>query len=473
MKSKYSELIKNTGILTIANFSSKILVFFLVPLYTSVLSTSEYGITDLIFSTVQLITPILTFNISDAVLRFTLENKKNNRDVFSISMKYTLRSLLPFSVLLFICYYYKLYDVGKIHWIYIVIYYISYALNQILPTYAKGIDKLKETAISGVLSTIANVFACIIFLLVLKKGIEGYFISNIFGQVVPVFYLLIKICCKQKNKVNKQDNAVLEKKMLRYSLPLILTNIGWWINNTSDRYIITYFYGVAVNGLLSVAYKIPSILSVISGVFIQAWQISAMKEYGKKDSKEFYRSIFMYLNLFLFSITYVLILAIKPLSHLIYKKEFYNAWIFIPFLLLSMVFNSNAGFFSPIITSSYNTRDVALSTIFGAVANVILNVLFLKIIGTQGVAVATAISGFIIMGYRYYVLHNIIDKSVFFRVGVLWLLLLVQCLFELKSIWFGELIIGCVAVVIFYADLKTLIDKIIKLLKERKNYDYE
>ena len=70
MNKQYAELVKNTGILTIANFSSKILGFLLVPFYTSILSTEEYGITDLIFSTVQLIVPIFTMNVSDAVLRF-------------------------------------------------------------------------------------------------------------------------------------------------------------------------------------------------------------------------------------------------------------------------------------------------------------------------------------------------------------------------------------------------------------------
>ncbi|HAQ8217931.1 TPA: oligosaccharide flippase family protein, partial [Enterococcus faecium] len=52
-KTKY--LIKNMGILTISNFSSKILVFLLVPLYTSVLSTTEYGTYDLTISTATLL----------------------------------------------------------------------------------------------------------------------------------------------------------------------------------------------------------------------------------------------------------------------------------------------------------------------------------------------------------------------------------------------------------------------------------
>lgn len=40
---KYKYLFKNVGLLTISNFGSKILSFLLVPLYTSLLTTGEYG----------------------------------------------------------------------------------------------------------------------------------------------------------------------------------------------------------------------------------------------------------------------------------------------------------------------------------------------------------------------------------------------------------------------------------------------
>ena len=79
--SKSSYLIKNMGILTISNFSSKILVFLLVPLYTSVLSTKEYGTYDLAVSTATLLYPILTLNIVDAVMRFLMDKESDKKAV--------------------------------------------------------------------------------------------------------------------------------------------------------------------------------------------------------------------------------------------------------------------------------------------------------------------------------------------------------------------------------------------------------
>ena len=88
--SKYLYLIKNIGVLTLSNLGSKILAFLLIPLYTSVLSTEQYGVFDLAQTTVSLCIPILSFNISSAALRFALDKDKDKKDVFSVGILYIL-----------------------------------------------------------------------------------------------------------------------------------------------------------------------------------------------------------------------------------------------------------------------------------------------------------------------------------------------------------------------------------------------
>ena len=84
---KIKDLSKNTVIFTIGNFGSRILSFLLVPLYTYVLSTSEYGTIDIVNTTVQLLIPILTLNVQDSVLRFALDSDYRKEDVISISFR--------------------------------------------------------------------------------------------------------------------------------------------------------------------------------------------------------------------------------------------------------------------------------------------------------------------------------------------------------------------------------------------------
>ena len=76
---RYNYLFKNIGILTLSSFATKLLSFFLVPLYTNILTTTEYGTYDLLNSTIGILLPILTLDIQEAVLRFALDKKKSRR----------------------------------------------------------------------------------------------------------------------------------------------------------------------------------------------------------------------------------------------------------------------------------------------------------------------------------------------------------------------------------------------------------
>ena len=87
IKEKYKYLWKNTLIFAISSFSTKFLSFLLVPLYTSFLSTAEYGKIDLITTTSTLLVYVLTINIADSVLRFTIENVKESEKILAVGLK--------------------------------------------------------------------------------------------------------------------------------------------------------------------------------------------------------------------------------------------------------------------------------------------------------------------------------------------------------------------------------------------------
>lgn len=459
MKSRYSELLKNTGALAIANFSSKILIFLLIPLYTSILSTEEYGFYDLVVTTVQLVVPIFTCNVTDGVLRFTLDKDNDTGQIVKISLKYILASIIPGLALLVIIILTGLSPETSQNWEYISLYYLGYIFNQCFPQIAKGVDKVKEMAISGVIGTVVTVAGCALFLVVMHMRLDGFLLAYALGQIVPSIYLFLKLNISSYLRNTKKIDKGLEKRLLVYSVPLILTNIGWWLNNTSDRYIITIILGMGVNGLLSVAYKIPNILSVLYGLFTQAWQISAMKEYGKDGSKSFYNSVFIYLNIFVYYTATALMILTKLIAHIAFAKDFYRAWAFVPFLLISGVFTASAGFIAPILTSTYHTKPVVLSTIVGGVINIVLNIILTLTIGAQGITIATAISSFVIMYFRYRALDDVIDVKNFVRMSILWVLLVIQAIFELNNVYAIEMITIVVATILFFKDIKYLLVK--------------
>lgn len=441
MKKKTKTLAKNFSILTVSNFTSKILVFLLVPIYTNILSTEEYGLYDLVITTVSLLLPILTLNIIDAVMRFLMDKNIDKTQVASIGFYYTSVSIIIFAVLIYFVDYFSIGQNISGYKILIVAYYAFYVLNLYCTHIAKGIEKIKEIGVAGVAGTLTMIGMNILFLCYVKLGLKGFFLANIISNVVPVFYLIfsLKLCNYIKFK---KINYNLQYEMFFYCLPLIASAIGWWVNCGSDKYIVTLFCGMSACGLLSVAYKIPSIINTFQSIFIQAWQISAVKEYGENDTAIFYGRTFSFLNIMTCLLCSILIILTKPIAYLLFSKEFYLSWQFVPFLLLSCVFNSASGFLGPILSAKKDSKTMALSSLIGVVTNIGLNVAFVYIFGVIGTTIATAMSSFFIFIMRYATVKYDLKIEKIITIPLTWMLLIIQTMIEVYTdMWIIELFI--------------------------------
>ena len=469
MENKVIGLFKNIGILTVSNFASKILVFLMVPLYTSVLTTEEYGSYDLIITTINLLYPIITLNIIDSIMLFMMDKKIESMKVISIGTRYILISI---SVAFFIIVFLVLGDFfpDVTQWgVYIFIYYTFTVINQFLIQVAKGLEKVMTLGIAGVFGTIAMIATILIFLLVFKMGLKGFFIAAILSQIIPTAYIFIKIKFWQLIQFAGVEKKI-ESEMLKYSIPLIATAVGWWFNSGSDKYVITFFYGMAANGLLSVAYKIPSILNTVQAVFIQAWQMTAVKEYGEENAKIFYGRAFRVINLMMCIVASFLILLTKPLAYLLYSNDFYSAWKFVPFLLVSSVLNCASGFLGPILGGKRDSKSMALSAIYGSIINIVFNILLVNIMGPQGVTIATAIASAIIFYIRLRAVGDEIVISGYIWVVLTWILLVIESLIEINtSYWYIECLI-VLLILILNEDCATDIFKRCKSIINKKGY---
>ena len=438
-RSRY--LAKNVGILTVSNFGSKLLVFLLVPLYTSVLNTHEAGTYDLVVSTCSLLLPVLTLNIVDAVMRFTMDETRAKNEVASIGLKYVLISILIFFVGVLICKVFNIFPPINNYYCFVFLFFACSALNQYLIQLAKGLEKVNCMAIAGIINTVAMLGLNIIFLLGLKWGLRGFFIANSFAPLLSGMYLGGKIrIWEYVTRIIRDEN--LEKEMLLYCVPLIATAVGWWVNSASDKYVVSFICGVAANGILSVSYKIPAIINTLQSIFIQAWQISAVKEYGEEGTAEFYGRTFFVLNVFMASACSWLILLAKPIGHVLYQKEFYIAWHYVPFLLIASVLNSASGFLGPILSAKKASKPMAMSAIYGASANVVLNIIFVYMVGIQGATIATVISSYIIYSVRKKAVGAEIQTDGYYIVLITWILLCVQAAMEIYAgFWALEIIL--------------------------------
>ena len=468
-KSKYQYLAKNLALFTVSNFVSKILVFFLVPLYTGVLTTYEYGIADVMQVTLLLLVPALTFNMGEAALRFGIEEADKRGSILRVGLSYIVRAD---AIVVGLCIMSFAFVPPQIKW-YILLFAILFIANSLfeyLILYFQGCEAVPVVVIGSVSSTIIMIAANIVFLLVIKTGLNGYIYSQIMAFAIASAIMLM--IGKNAGIVKDvKDDEDLKGRMLAYSTPLIAYSTGSWINNAADRYIVLAICGAAVNGVYGVAYKIPAILMVFQRIFAQAWQMSATKSYKDDKSAEFFTNMYRTYNCFMVIGCAFLILLVNPIAAFMFKKDFYEAWMFVPPLLISVIFGALTGVLGSICLAHKDSKSMGVATSTGAVVNVALNLALIPNFGAMGAAVATAVSYALMcaLAYRFVRKYTYIDNNI--MVDILAYLILiaisVAMIGQIEMRYIICSVLTGVLILLYIKDVKNVIDKLSELVKDK------
>lgn len=421
--SKYKKLTQNIVLITISNFGSKIISFFLMPLYTFNLSTSDYGKVDLINSLVSLLVPIITLNIQDSVLRYGLDDDCGAKESIKIAIIINFIANTFLGVVLFGLYRTHIIQVEIELIVFFFLMFSFTAMTNSLTMYLKASDKVRVMAVSSILYTVLTCIMNVIFLIVFSWGIKGYLLANVVGMC---FYLLVMYLGGNVYDIHKEKVLLRNVHgMIKYSLPLVLNSIAWWINNACDRFILSYMRGVSANGIYAVSYKIPTILSTLQSVFYNAWSISAITEFDKNDSDGFIGKIYsLYSGVSCMGCSIIILFNIQ-ISKILYAKDFFEAWTCVPFLLIGTLFHGLSLFIGCLYTSVRKTNIISHTTILGAVVNFFLNIVLIDRIGIVGAAFATMLGYFVTWTARILYLKNVIVMKVNWKSQIMCYLLLV------------------------------------------------
>lgn len=471
---QYKYLAKNVGTIFIGTFASRVLSFFLVPLYTYVLSTKDFGIYDLFNNIIFLTIPILTSNISEAVLRFGMDVAYDRKQVLSIGIRNVFFSSGIIALALLVNHIFDFNDMVDSYAIFFFFLYLFTAMLGLLGNFAKAIDKVIALSISGIISTFCIVGFNLLFLLVAKIGLVGYFLSYILGYLIASTYLAI--VCRVHEYYSSSRNPQLKNEMLEYGFPLAFNSIGWWINNASDRFIIIAYCGLGANGIYSVSGKIPAILDILQSIFSSAWSISTIKENDKDNAVEFYSKIYKTFSSAVILTGSLIIVFNKALATILYQKDFYSAWKYVPFLTIASILGAITSFYGGIFTAIKDTKVFSYSTIIGSFVNVVLNFIFIPKFGPLAASITTMIGFMCIVVIRknrlkkYFTLQFSRSKEL-----ISYIILIVQsvCYIYIKSnliLYMIQFLAFSILACIHKENIKDVVNYIINnILARRKN----
>lgn len=405
MDRRTKDLAKNTLIIGIGSFFTKLLSFVMVPVFTRWLTQKEFGRYDLIITYVSLVLPILTLMVEQSVFRFAYENRINAKKYLFVSLliNIVVSVVFDFTVLLIMGW--------NVEIIGFLLYANTLAQFSCYQEYLRGINALTQYSIANVFVGVQTIIWIVWMLKVVEGGVAGALIAFGIAYLFTDFILLSKEK-PYKEKIKIKECFDIAKKMIRYSLPLIPNNISWWITNASSRTVISVALGATENGIYAVSAKIPSMLTLAFSVFNLSWQQSAVDASLETGAIDYYKKMHVNVSRIVFSLGCALSLVTPVVYMCFFDKEYYAGIMYVPILINGAIFLCLSQYLSGVLVANKDTKNIGASTVIGAVANLLFTMSFVGEIGAYAPAIATLLAYILMYITRLKKLSFLVQKRV-------------------------------------------------------------
>lgn len=386
---RYQTLAANTALISAGTFGSKLLVFLMVRFYTGYLTPAEYGTADLITQTANLLIPLVSLDVAEGVFRFAADRREQREEAFSVGV-YTM--LIGAAVMLTALPLLNVLAGGRQFGFLLAGFIAAACAHALCAQFIRAEGHTALYAMQGLFNTTLYIALNVLFLAVFEWGVMGYLFSTVVADCASTLLLV----CKEKlwRRFRLAPGAKLWRQMLAYCVPLIPAAIFWWIMGVSDRYMIKWFLGSDANGIYAVAYKIPTILTILASVFMEAWQLSAIAESSgdRQTHLHFYGHVWEAFASAVFLCAGVIIALSPLLIRLLADEPYYEAWRYIPMLTLSMAAAAFSNFMGSVYVVTKKSGASFWTSMIGAGINIGLNLWLIPLLGVQGAAAATFVS---------------------------------------------------------------------------------
>lgn len=237
----------------------------------------------------------------------------------------------------------------------------------------------------------------------------------------------------------------------------------------SDRFMISYMVNEGANGIYAMAYKVPNLMIVVTGIFVDAWQMSLVNEEnnGRKWGG-FFTHIFDGFKSVMFVGSALIVLFARLIAALLFKNEFYEAWRFMPFLVIACAFEGMVSFIAVIYIVKKKSVDALICAGIGAGVNLVLNFILIKTMAAMGAAIATMVSYIAVFFVTTYISRGLVRYKI--KLPVLALncgLVLLQSVLTVTEVNYSIVFSIIITLVIIGINIKSVYGTVKDLLSRR------
>ncbi|WP_438426198.1 oligosaccharide flippase family protein [Aquimarina macrocephali] len=416
----FQKLFKQTFIYGLATVLPRMLSFILVPLYTDLLPTGEYGKISIIFSYFVLFNVILAYGMETAFFRFF--NKESDKDaVVSTSAISLVISSFCFFVLalLFKNQIAILTDI-RVDYITLVIWILLLDALVIVPfAWLRANERPMRYSLIKIVNVIVNLGLNIILLLYLKGlskdfsilksiTIENYEINYIFISNLIASGLTLVLLIPFYSKIKYRFNRVLWKKMMNYAFPILIAGVAYSINETFDRILLDSLLPEDVAdhlvGVYSACYKLALFMTLFATAFRLGIEPFFFNYSENKNAPETYARITKYFVAFGAVILLGVVVFVHVLKDFIIRDQAYwEAVKIVPIILLANLCLGIYHNLSVWYKITDRTKFGAYISVIGAIITLVLNFILIPKYSYLGSAIATlaAYGAMMILSWYY------------------------------------------------------------------------
>jgi O-antigen/teichoic acid export membrane protein len=405
MLDKIKSLGADTAVYGVSTIIGRFLNFLLVPFYTNVLSTSQYGIVATVYSYIAFMNIIYIYGMESAYFKYASTREiGSDKQIFSTPFFSILATSVVFSGLIFL-------TSGRLSSLIQVpnqfedtIKYSAIILFldslSIIPFAALRLQrKVKTFATIKLVNITVNVIANVVLLLKYHAGVEGIFISGVIASAVTLALLLPEILSKLTlsfaGKLDKRTILRLYNALLKFGLPYIPAGLAAMMVQVIDRPILLALTNESTVGIYQANYRLGIFMMLVVSMYDYAWRPFFLTHANDLDAKQLFAKILTYFTFF--SSTLILLVSLyiddlvkfRVLGRFIINPAYWSGLGIVPIVLLGYLFN---GIFVNLMAGIYiekRTSHLPYITGIGAAVNVIANLLLIPRFGMFGAAWAT------------------------------------------------------------------------------------
>lgn len=443
--------LKSAGIYFAGNVLTRMISFFLLPLYTAFIVPADMGYYDTSLSYLNILMPVVCMEIWTAIMRFMYRSEEEDG-----KYRVVYQGLLLFSVSALV--YSGLFVLLRFVRPELPCFWLIYAygmltmLQNIYSFVTRGFGKNRLFALSGLCGSLCASLANIVMIVFLGLRLQSLYWAAILGLVLQIGMMESRVGLLRHWRGVRLERSLL-REMTRFALPLALNSACFWFLSGYNKVGLTNELGAAANGLYAVAARFTTAVSLISTCFSLAWQELAYSVGDREgDKSRFYSTASDYYLRFLIAGLLLLVPLVRVIFPWMVADSYAEAENLVPLYLFATVASVYSTFLGSIFAAENKTNIVFTSTLCAAVVNVSLFHLLVGSFGIQAANIAL-LTGFAVnILVRLWVLRSSVPVRIRWQLPVVLLVgfgvdfvCYCRCSRAVNALLLGATLLLCVA----------------------------